>query len=763
MAKIEKTLLDLVQKLISDQKVRNIEEGLRELSNKIEDSEKDKDLKYLIDSILLKIIKENTIIKDSLFDFKEIICQTVVKILEGKEYDKILYFFYITENDDFTKIMLFSTFISNKITITVFDALFSILIEQNFDSLKNSLKKKNVVNIQNNKDFLYIINRYDLDELYNAADNSPSIDLQEFLKYDNEDIIKFIKKDETNNGKNISKNDDNNIIKINSNNQVNLETKNEENKIINTKDEVIKDDKIKFNDDKNNRIDKLISRSIKIECNKNLREKEFLDLNNQKINNNTMNLSDIIIDDFECKNENKLYLYSPISLIINNFKNKFEKNDFEIFNNDNYYIELFGNYLEEIIEKVNSFINCGNEEEYIKENKIKFGCYKNNHFYLCCKFNEKFKQDYFENKVINQKRYKKNENNGDSKIEIIKVKRKAKGDKEHIKQDKENNINKIEYKSEISSAKISTDNYINKISSNFEKEVNDFIYSEGCEYLQNILFFFNLKAPIKSENNIKFQSVRLSFAQSTENSLYGFREIDICLRNKKERTMESQILSNNICYVYNQGKFNHKTNDNIDVFLKKDSIIFCEVKNSFPNVSNGSEVYSKINVLGSLGSENSYQNLNYIDQLDNLIKKAKTFYYFFKDEKLIEANQYMHILYLYDFSDISFFEDEYDEIKNKIQNYIDNLSLPNDFKNIIIQIAYFNKEKNRMEKEQKLTEKIEKLQKSKQEKEDEIKAKEDEIKTKDDVIKAKDDVIKAKDAEIKKLRELLKNNKIKFE
>ena len=142
MAKIEKTLLDLVQKLISDQKVRNIEEGLRELSNKIEDSEKDKDLKYLIDSILLKIIKENTIIKDSLFDFKEIICQTVVKILEGKEYDNILYFFYITENDDFTKIMLFSTFISNKITITVFDALFSILIEQNFDSLKNSLKKK---------------------------------------------------------------------------------------------------------------------------------------------------------------------------------------------------------------------------------------------------------------------------------------------------------------------------------------------------------------------------------------------------------------------------------------------------------------------------------------------------------------------------------------------------------------------------------------------------------------------------------------------
>lgn len=748
MEKIEDTLLDLVKQLVSDQKVRNIEERLRDLSKKIKDSENDKDLKYFIEEILLNIIKKDGIVKDSLCDFKKLICQIVVKILENKSYSQRLYCFLNTENEDFTKIMLISTLISNKINITIFSTLFSILIEQNFDFLNRLLIKSNVKNIKNNKDFLYIINRYRIEDLYEAANNSDSIDLQKFLEYDNQDIYNFIEKDENNNGKNNSKIDDNNIKKINSNNQVNLETKNEENKIINTKDEVINVDSIKFNDDKNNRIDKLISRSLKIECNKNLKDKEFLDLNYQKIYNNTLNLNDIIIDDFECKNETKLYLYSPISLIMNNFKNKFEKNDFEIFNNDNHYIELFGNYLEQIIEKVNSFINCGNEEEYIRENKIKLGCY-NNHFYLCCKFNEKFKQDYFENKVINQKRYKRNENDADSKIEIIKVKRKAKGDKDQLKQDKENNNNKIEYKSEISSAKISTDNYINKISSNFEKEVNDFIYSEGCESLQNILFFFNLKVPIKLENNIKLQSVRLSFAQSTENSLYGFREIDICLRNKKERAMESQILSNNICYVYKQGKFNHKANENIDVFLEKDSIIFCEVKNSFPNISNGSEVYSKINVLGSLGNENSYQNLNYIDQLDNLIKKAKTFYYFFKDEKLIEANQYMHILYLYDFSDISFFEDEYDEIKNKIQNYIDNLSLPNDFKNIIIQIAYFNKEKNRMEKEQKLIDKIEKLQKSEQEKED--------------AIKAKDVEIKSKDEEIKKLKDLLKKNKIQFE
>ncbi len=241
---------------------------------------------------------------------------------------------------------------------------------------------------------------------------------------------------------------------------------------------------------------------------------------------------------------------------------------------------------------------------------------------------------------------------------------------------------------------------------------------------------------------MKLQSVRLCFVPCSENSLYGFREIDICLRNKKERQMESQILSNNICYVYKEGKFNHKKNENIDVFLEGDSIIFCEVKNSFPNISNGSEVYSKINVLGSLGNENSYQNLNYIDQLDNLIKKAKTFYYFFKDEKLIETSKYMHILYLYDFNNISFLQEEYVEIEDNIKNYIENLSLPNDFKNTIIQIAYFDKENNRKIKEKKLI---------------------DKIKEKDCEIERLRENNQSKDEEIKKLMDLLKKNNINYQ
>ena len=45
--------------------------------------------------------------------------------------------------------------------------------------------------------------------------------------------------------------------------------------------------------------------------------------------------------------------------MINNIITEFRKNDFEIFNRYNYYIEIFGKCLEEIIKKLNSYINKG--------------------------------------------------------------------------------------------------------------------------------------------------------------------------------------------------------------------------------------------------------------------------------------------------------------------------------------------------------------------------------------------------------------------
>ena len=98
MENIEDKLLNLIRQLIPDKKAGTIEKGLKDLSNKIKDSEKDKDLKNLIDDILLKIIEGSTIIKDSLLDFKKIICQTLVEILQKKDFSNVLGAFLVTDN-----------------------------------------------------------------------------------------------------------------------------------------------------------------------------------------------------------------------------------------------------------------------------------------------------------------------------------------------------------------------------------------------------------------------------------------------------------------------------------------------------------------------------------------------------------------------------------------------------------------------------------------------------------------------------------------
>ena len=61
---------------------------------------------------------------------------------------------------------------------------------------------------------------------------------------------------------------------------------------------------------------------------------------------------------------------------------------------------MFGFYLEENIDKLNSFINDDKERDYIKNNKIKFGFYDNHYYLCCCYLNEKFKENYYNGKNL---------------------------------------------------------------------------------------------------------------------------------------------------------------------------------------------------------------------------------------------------------------------------------------------------------------------------------------------------------------------------
>jgi hypothetical protein len=249
-------------------------------------------------------------------------------------------------------------------------------------------------------------------------------------------------------------------------------------------------------------------------------------------------------------------------------------------------------------------------------------------------------------------------------------------------------------KSTFSGAKTASKNYKNMLAYELEKKVSKFILEKNSEKLQNMAFFFNLKMPkINNEEEIELKSVRFSFS-NIPNVLYGFRDIDICAKNKDSRVLDKEnVFDNNICFIRTDKNFKEQLAQKIDVCFEKDSIIFGEVKYAFPNIDSGNQkcgeikidtlkdkpksnnndvsndkddikdkAVNKLSDDGCKDKDNDNANFTYIDQMDNLLKKSKLFHNFFINEKIIDDNNYMHILYLYDLNNNIYF------------NYIDNIS-----------------------------------------------------------------------------------------
>ena len=60
----------------------------------------------------------------------------------------------------------------------------------------------------------------------------------------------------------------------------------------------------------------------------------------------------ILLDNLKY-DENKIHLFSPEFLLLNGFKSEFQENDFEIFNEGNYSVDLFTKFLRKIINELN--------------------------------------------------------------------------------------------------------------------------------------------------------------------------------------------------------------------------------------------------------------------------------------------------------------------------------------------------------------------------------------------------------------------------
>ena len=732
----EKTLLEKLTKMCGDENTNTLENKFKLFWN----SKKNKNEREFFSSLHL-LLKGNGFIEDSeLLGYKDIICGNILRVLnlkylKMKKYreENILNSFLSTDDSKFKKISYFSYLIGRKKGKYMLTLLLSILRQKNLDLLR----KLEITNLEDNQYFIFLIDKNDINDFIKENEkNTKDIDLLKFINNSEENFANYYfgvnndenSKDEifrNNTNENNNTNNQNVINNANNNEQnneniININNENTNNNInINMENNNVKENQINFNiinneedpiilnDEKRiERIRELINNTLSISFNKKLQNNNFLKSNHEKLENikDPIDFGKILLDCYDEKtdvyeNKEKLYLFSPVSLVFNNIKDKFEKNDFEIFNDDNHYIEMFGLYLEEVINKINSYINEGKDKDYIINNKIKFGCYKG-HFYICCQLNDVFKTKYYKETPKNLNRIKANVPEGDS-IKILQIKDNEKS--------KNNKSNKTENFSAYSASKTTNMNYRNEMAYRFENNVNEFISDDECENLQNIIFFFNLKIPIvDNEGEIDLESVRLSFYQQ-QYMLYGFREIDICFKNKNDRIIDkNEILTNNICYINNVKKFNEVKNQEIDISLKKNSIVFCEVKNSFPTIKSGNEKCSEIQITNPI-ENNENASINYMDQMDNLYKKAKLFYNFFLKEKKIDKSDFIHILYLYDESNVADWQMDYDEIKKNIDVFFKAQSSTKDFKNIIFQIGYFDKIKYNDFKEQELNTKEQEL------------------------------------------------------
>ena len=673
----------------------------------------------------LVLLVDNNKLVTNLLGYEEILYGYILKCLENKKYttDEIFKILIEEKDADFQKLVIISFLIGKKTEHNILRILVSILNSSCFKII-NELK---IFDITDNEFFVFLVKKNDINELKQEKEKSINeINIMKFITYNNDDWLKYYgsickktnkKKNDSKKENNIMNNEynsiniqninlninnennniNNNIIlsnnDINSNDELTVLDNNIDNNIIirkrnnNTNEKninIINEESIdnKYEEERINRIKELINNSLSIDYKAELQKNSILASNYLLLekNKHKMKMEDILIDNYKLKDETKLYLFSPVSLVANKIKTNFDKNDFEIFNEDNHYIEMFGLYLEEIIKKLNSYINEGKERDYIKNNKIKFACY-NNHYYLCCYLNDIFKEDYFNNRL--------NKN--------------------------------VWSNSTFSGENNATKNYKNMLAYELEKKVSKFILEKNSEKLQNMVFFLNLKMPkINNKEEIELKSVRFSFSKIS-NVLYGFRQIDICSKNKDLRVLDKEnILDNKICYARTDKNFKEQLPQKIS--FEKNSIIFCEDKYTFPNINSGNqkcgeikieklkykpkshnneessdkdEIFEDKEINKSSNDEcndedNDNANFTFIDQIENLLKKAKLFHDFFINEKIIDNNNYMHILYLYDLYNIFFDDIHNKDIKNNIEELLENHSFPKEFNNIIFQIAYFD-------------------------------------------------------------------------
>ena len=427
--------------------------------------------------------------------------------------------------------------------------------------------------------------------------------------------------------------------------------------------------------------------------------------NFSKITKKDISFESIVIDELKY-NEDKIHLFSLEFLISNGFKSKIDLCNLEIFNKDNYSVDLFAKYITEIIEKINDGINKNNfsDNDFIKENLIKFNQMNFLHYISA-------KLDY---EQIN-----KLENKITEKFDCVGINLGDENKNEITDNEDEENkyLNKNDINSSLSSSKLSYSKFKKKTSELLENLINQRliknIKKDELIPLPNILFMLNLNIPILNEDNnsMNFKPVHLNFFNQNKNdkinnNYYGCKEIDAIFKNNSKQSYEvsnSEYFYTNLTFeAKNSAKIKFEPLEKQSFNIKPNSILFCEIKNYFPDIRNGIEDVFDIKIsIKKRQSKYYYPNElsdlddsldDYYEQLVKLIKKFNFFYNTFKDKVNNNEELNIHIVFLYDSYNIDKDEGELDNIKKLTLFALNKYSWRfNNLGNIIFQLVFFDK------------------------------------------------------------------------
>ena len=417
----------------------------------------------------------------------------------------------------------------------------------------------------------------------------------------------------------------------------------------------------------------------------------------------TIDENQIAIDDLNYQND-KIHLFTNEFLIMNGFKKNIEECDFEIFNEGNFSIDIFSKFLRQIIEELNKSLKENNFKSiFMEKYDIKLNNKKRTH-YISGILDYDYKKNYKamqnnkikQNSFIKIKIYQNKDDEGEEKKEKNN-KLKTENTEEEEKKD-ENNINETEDEEEEdekyngnnkNEADGTQSNYSIKISdinsifsaSNIsdlikdkayalEDLINDILITNFKKgevlSLPNILFKLNFKIPKYNEKNntIEFKSAHLDYSdennkQEYENYTYGFNEIDTAFKSNVKDYVEDDSLKffkNNLKFVKKkyQEYFDPQNVKNQNFTIYPDTIFFCEIKSSFPNMSNGRQNVKLVKVRKKDDNVEK-KNVNdelffYRIELRKLLKKFLVFFNIYRKENINPTN--IQIIFLYDNIDV---------------------------------------------------------------------------------------------------------------